>query len=83
MRLSVIPENAEANEIADTGPLAGQDTERQVTWPYTAHFTNLGGLQVLASAAVLWAARVHHSQTHMQETNHAVGDGNRKPAVYK
>ncbi|KAL0037858.1 hypothetical protein WJX79_002263 [Trebouxia sp. C0005] len=29
VRLSVIPENAEANEIADTGPLAGQDTERQ------------------------------------------------------
>ncbi len=35
VRLSVIPENAQANEVADTGPSAGQDTERQVTWPYS------------------------------------------------
>ncbi|KAL0046812.1 hypothetical protein WJX82_010501 [Trebouxia sp. C0006] len=29
VRLSVIPENAQANEVADTGPSAGQDIERQ------------------------------------------------------
>ena len=37
VRLSVIPENAQANEVADTGPSAGQDTERQVNWPYSNH----------------------------------------------
>ena len=35
VRLSVIPENAQANDVADIGPSASQDTERQVTWPYT------------------------------------------------
>ncbi len=33
VRLSVIPENAQANDVADTGPAAGQETEHQVTWP--------------------------------------------------
>ena len=54
VRLSVIPENAQANEVADTGPSAGQDIERQVIWPLStpSHESWLSASACLCSSAV-------------------------------